>query len=122
MCPPWPGRTHRCAPTKNAVWDWGRGHKPYPLGRIMAQAIKIRQAETGELDEIENLVKTAYSEFQPLMPLAAWDRWMDNIRETIQAPDGVLLVAGDQGRIGGPSSFTPMPARPTRGSGRAGRG
>jgi len=73
----------------------------------MEQAIKIRQAGPGEMDEIENLVKTAYSEFQPLMPAAAWSRWMDNIRETIHAPDGVLLVAGDQGRIQGAVKFYP---------------
>ena len=32
---------------------------------------------------------------------------MDNIRETIQAPDGVLLVAEDQGRIEGAVKFYP---------------
>ena len=73
----------------------------------MEQAINIREAEAGELDEVENLVKAAYREFQPLMPAAAWDRWMDNIRETIQSPDGVLLVAGDQGRIEGAVKFYP---------------
>ena len=59
---------------ENAVWGWGRGYKPYPLGRIMEQAIKIREAEAEELDEVENLVKTAYREFQPLMPAAAWEQ------------------------------------------------
>ena len=73
----------------------------------MTQTIHIREAEAGELDEVETLVKTAYREFQPLMPAAAWDRWMDNIRETIQSPDGVLLVAGEQGRIEGTVKFYP---------------
>ena len=50
-------------------------------------------------------MKTAYREFQPLMPEAAWNGWMDNIRETIHAPDGVLLVAEDQGRIEGAVKF-----------------
>ena len=73
----------------------------------MEQAIKIRQAGAEELDEVENLVKAAYREFQPLMPAAAWNGWMDNISETIQAPDGVVLVAGDQGRIEGAVKFYP---------------
>ena len=73
----------------------------------MTQAIKIRLAGAEELAEVEALVKAAYREFQPLMPAAAWDRWMDNIRETLQAPDGVVLVAGDQGRIQGAVKFYP---------------
>ena len=73
----------------------------------MAQAINIREAGAEELDEVENLVKAAYQEFQPLMPAAAWSGWMDNIRETIQSPDGMVLVAGDQGRIEGAVKFYP---------------
>ena len=92
---------------KNAIWGWGRGYMPYPLGRIMGQVIKIREAGAAELDEVETLVKTAYREFQSLMPAAAWNGWMANIRETIQTPDGVLLVAEDQGRIEGAVKFYP---------------
>jgi ribosomal protein S18 acetylase RimI-like enzyme len=73
----------------------------------MTQAITIRPAGAAELDEVENLVKAAYREFQPLMPAAAWDRWMDNISETIQAPDGVVLVAETRGRIQGAVKFYP---------------
>ena len=73
----------------------------------MTQAIEIREAGAEELDEVENLVKAAYREFQPLMPAAAWDRWMDNISETIQAPDGVVLVAETRGRIQGAVKFYP---------------
>src|SRR5512139_2395637 len=73
----------------------------------MEPAINIRQAKAEELDEVETLVKAAYREFQPLMPEAAWQRWMDNISETIHAPDGVLLVAEDQGRIVGAVKFYP---------------
>ena len=73
----------------------------------MDQDIEIREARPKELDEVETLVKAAYREFQPLMPAVAWNRWMDNIRETIQAPDGVLLVAEDQGRIEGAVKFYP---------------
>src|SRR5665647_2967362 len=93
------------------LYGSGRGHKPYPLGEIMAQAIKIRQAETEELDEVENLVKAAYQEFQPLMPEVAWNRWMDNIRETIQAPEGMVLLAENQGRIEGVVKFYPDAAQ-----------
>ena len=77
----------------------------------MAQTIHIREAEAQELDEVENLVKTAYREFQPLMPAAAWDRWMDNIRETIHAPLGLLLVADHQGKIEGAVKFYPDAAQ-----------
>lgn len=73
----------------------------------MEQAIKIRSAEAEELDEVENLVKAAYREFQSLMPGAAWNGWMDNIRATIHAPDGVVLVAEDQGRVQGAVKFYP---------------
>ena len=77
----------------------------------MQQAIKIRPARAEELGKVEKLVKTAYREFQPLMPAAAWNRWMDNIRETLQAPEGVVLVAGDQGRIKGAVKFYPDAAQ-----------
>ena len=73
----------------------------------MAQDIQIREAGAEELDEVENLVKTAYREFQPLMPAAAWNRWMDNISETLQAPEGMVLVVEHQGRIEGAVKFYP---------------
>ena len=73
----------------------------------MQQAIKIRPARAEELSGVENLVKAAYREFQPLMPEVAWNRWMDNISETLQAPEGMVLVAGDQGRIQGAVKFYP---------------
>ena len=73
----------------------------------MTPDIRIREAGAEELEEIESLIKAAYREFQPLMPEAAWSRWMDNISETIHAPDGVLLVAGDQGRIEAAVKFYP---------------
>ena len=94
-------------PYKNAVWGLGRGHKPCQLGKIMAQDIRIREAGAEELDEVENLVKTAYREFQPLMPEAAWNRWMENISETIHSPDGVMLVMGHRGEIEGAVKFYP---------------
>jgi GNAT superfamily N-acetyltransferase len=68
---------------------------------------EIREARPQELPEVEDLVKAAYREFQPLMPAAVWNRWMDNIRETLQASAGVVLVAGDQGRIQGAVKFYP---------------
>jgi ribosomal protein S18 acetylase RimI-like enzyme len=86
----------------------------------MTQATNIREAGAAERAEIEKLVKTAYREFQPLMPAAAWNKWMDNIRETIQAPEGVLLVAGDQGRIQGAVKFYPDAAQAHQGQWPAG--
>jgi ribosomal protein S18 acetylase RimI-like enzyme len=73
----------------------------------MAQKIRIREAGVEELAAVENLVKTAYREFQPLMPEAAWSRWMDNISETLHAPGGMVLVAEHGGRIEGVVKFYP---------------
>jgi ribosomal protein S18 acetylase RimI-like enzyme len=65
----------------------------------MTLAIQIREAHKAELDEIESLVKAAYREFKPLMPAAAWRRWMDNISEAMHAPQGLVLVLECQGRM-----------------------
>jgi GNAT superfamily N-acetyltransferase len=69
----------------------------------------------GELAAVENLVKAAYREFQPLMPEAAWARWMDNISETLLAPEGMVLVAERQGRIEGAVKFYPDAAQARQG-------
>jgi ribosomal protein S18 acetylase RimI-like enzyme len=71
----------------------------------MSQGIHIREAQAEELAEVESLIKTAYREFQPLMPEAAWNRWMDNVRETLGGPEGVVLVAVKEGRIEGTVKF-----------------
>jgi ribosomal protein S18 acetylase RimI-like enzyme len=86
----------------------------------MTQASQIREAGAEELAEVESLIKAAYREFQPLMPAAAWNRWMENIGETIHGPDGVLLVAGDQGRIEGAVKFYPDAAQAHQGQWPAG--
>jgi GNAT superfamily N-acetyltransferase len=83
---------------------------------------EIRDARPQELPEVETLVKAAYREFQPLMPAAAWDRWMDNIRETLQALDGVVLVAVDQGRIEAAVKFYPDAGQAHQGQWPAGAG
>jgi N-acetylglutamate synthase-like GNAT family acetyltransferase len=88
----------------------------------MAQEIQIREAGAGELAAVENLVKTAYREFQPLMPDAVWERWMDNINETMQAPEGMMLVAERQGRIEGAVKFYPDAAQAHQGQWPAGAG
>jgi ribosomal protein S18 acetylase RimI-like enzyme len=81
----------------------------------MTQTIILRPAGAQELDEVERLVKAAYREFQPLMPAPAWERWMDNISETLHTPEGVVLVAGDQGRIKGSVKFYPDAAQAHQG-------
>jgi GNAT superfamily N-acetyltransferase len=88
----------------------------------MTQAIHIRVAEAGELATVEELVKAAYREFQPLMPEAAWARWMDNISETLEAPEGMVLVAERQGRIEGAVKFYPDAAQARQGEWPAGAG
>lgn len=86
----------------------------------MEPTIKVRRAGAAELDEVEKLVKTAYREFQPLMPAAAWDRWMDNISETLHGPEGVVLVAEDRGRIEGAVKFYPDASQAHQGQWPAG--
>lgn len=100
-----------CAPPGKSCVGLGQRQPPSAVEKIMAQAINIREAKAEELDEVENLVKTAYREFQPMMPAAAWERWMDNIRETIQAPLGLLLVLDRQGKIEGAVKFYPDAAQ-----------
>jgi ribosomal protein S18 acetylase RimI-like enzyme len=73
----------------------------------MRQNIRIREAGTEERYAVENLVTTVYREFQPLMPEAAWARWMESIRKAIHSPHGVLLVAEARGRIQGAVKFYP---------------
>ena len=41
------------------------------------------------------------------MPEAAWDRWMENISETLQAPEGMVLVMEHRGQIEGAVKFYP---------------
>ncbi len=73
----------------------------------MTQDIVIREASPEELHEVEDLVKTAYQEFQSLMPEAAWQRWMANISEALHASGGIVLVAEDAGMIAGAVTFYP---------------
>lgn len=77
----------------------------------MGQNIEIREARPEEQPEVENLVKAAYREFQPFMPEGVWERWMDNLRETIHAPEGLLLVAEHRGQIEGAVKFYPDAAQ-----------
>ena len=88
----------------------------------MTQAIQIREAGAGELETVENLVKTAYREFQPLMPEAAWNRWMDNISETLHAPEGMVLVMEHRGEIEGAVKFYPDAGQAHQGQWPAGAG
>jgi len=88
----------------------------------MTQAIQIREAGAEELETVENLVKTAYREFQPLMPEAAWNRWMDNISETLHAPEGMVLVMEHRGEIEGAVKFYPDAGQAHQGQWPAGAG
>ncbi|MCK9376198.1 MAG: GNAT family N-acetyltransferase [Syntrophobacterales bacterium] len=88
----------------------------------MATAIHIREARAGELAEVEALVKTAYREFQPLMPPEVWQHWMANISETLPAPGGIVLVAERGGRLEGTVTFYPEAAQARQGQWPAGAG
>jgi ribosomal protein S18 acetylase RimI-like enzyme len=88
----------------------------------VTQGIQIREARVEELDEVEALVKAAYREFRPLMPEGVWERWMDNIREIIRAPEGVLLVAEHRGGIQGAVKFYPDASQAHQGQWPAGAG
>lgn len=71
----------------------------------------IRDAHPRELDRVEDLVKEAYQEFRPLFPEKVWQAWMDNIRQTIRSPAGMLLVAEDAGELQGAVKFYPDAAQ-----------
>lgn len=73
----------------------------------MDSDILIREAAPGELPEIEDLVKTAYREFQNFMPEDIWKRWMVNVGKALQAPGGIVLVAERAGQIEGAVKFFP---------------
>jgi ribosomal protein S18 acetylase RimI-like enzyme len=88
----------------------------------MVQEIQIREAEAEELREVENLVKAAYREFQPLMPEVAWTRWMDNVSAAMQGPGGMVLVAEQGGRIQGAVTFYPDASQAHQGKWPAGAG
>ena len=88
----------------------------------MAREIRIREAGAEELHEVENLVKAAYREFQPLMPVAVWNRWMANISEAMRGPGGMVLVAEHEGRIEGAVTFYPDAGQAHQGQWPAGAG
>ena len=73
----------------------------------MAQAINIREAGAEELDEVENLVKSRL----PGIPAPHAGRGLEPVDGQHQrddpGPEGVLLVAEDQGRIEGAVKFYP---------------
>ncbi len=88
----------------------------------MLDDVVIRPAEAEELDEVETLVKVAYREFQPLMPETVWQRWMDNIGETLHDPGGIVLVAEHEGQIEGAVTFYPDANQAHQGHWPAGAG
>lgn len=67
----------------------------------------IRQAQPREWDEVEQLVKEAYQEFQPLFPPDIWERWLDNLSKAIHSEEGILLVAVSGGNLKGAVKFYP---------------
>jgi ribosomal protein S18 acetylase RimI-like enzyme len=77
----------------------------------MKSDMLIRDATPRELAEIEELVKEAYREFQPLLPQQHWQGWMDNITRTIHSGAGMLLVAEHQGSLWGVVQFFPDATR-----------
>ena len=87
----------------------------HPAGEDHSQEMNteiiIRDAAANELDRIEDLVKTAYREFQPLFPEAVWNAWMDNISRTIRSGAGMLMVAEHQGDLQGVVQFFPDAAQ-----------
>ncbi len=74
----------------------------------MGENFLIREGRPDELDEIVALVKTAYREFKEYFPAERWEAWMENIRETVHAGAGVLIVAEERGRIRGVVKFYPF--------------
>ncbi len=73
----------------------------------MSAKVIIREAEAGELEAVEALVKGAYAEFRELVPAAGWEHWMASITQAIHAGAGQVLVAEADGSIQGAVQFFP---------------
>jgi ribosomal protein S18 acetylase RimI-like enzyme len=73
----------------------------------MDAEVLIREGREAEQDQVEALVKEAYREFKPLFPEHIWATWMDNIRETVHSPAGVMIVAETAGGLQGVVKFYP---------------
>ena len=86
----------------------------------MDNKVLIREAQAGELEAVEALVKGAYREFQELVPEEGWERWMASITLALKAGEGLLLVAEVEGDIQGTVQFFPDASRSHQGRWPAG--
>ena len=81
----------------------------------MDSQVLIREAEAGELEAVEALVKGAYREFRELVPEEGWKRWMASITQAVNEGEGLLLVAEAEGAIQGTVQFFPDASRARQG-------
>jgi ribosomal protein S18 acetylase RimI-like enzyme len=86
----------------------------------MDNKVLIREADPGELEAVEALVKGAYREFQELVPEEGWERWMASITQAVHSGEGLLMVAEAEGAIQGAVQFFPDASRSRQGHWPAG--
>ncbi len=82
----------------------------------------IREAEAGDLEAVESLVKGAYLEYRELVPPEGWEKWMESVSQAIHTGAGLLLVAEVAGAIQGVVQFYPDASRSSQGRWPAGSG
>jgi GNAT superfamily N-acetyltransferase len=64
--------------------------------------IKIRDARTEELDQVADLLKKAYSQYESYIPDASWKDYLENIIDVrSRLPEADLIVAEVDGRLAG---------------------
>ncbi len=86
----------------------------------MENQVVIREAEAGELEAVEALVKGAYREYRELVPEDGWEHWMASITEAIHGGEGQVLVAEAGGSLQGAVQFFPDASRAAQGHWPAG--
>ncbi|MBM3946668.1 MAG: GNAT family N-acetyltransferase [SAR202 cluster bacterium] len=70
--------------------------------------LRIRNARPEELDEVAEVLKAAYQQYEPSVPAAAWEPYFEDIADVrSRLADSELIVAEREGRIVGSVTFYP---------------
>jgi ribosomal protein S18 acetylase RimI-like enzyme len=68
----------------------------------MTQPIQVRDARSGELDDVAQLLEESYLQYAAMMPAEAWEAYREDIRDVrSRLPESQLIVAVIEERIAG---------------------
>ena len=71
-------------------------------------AVSIREAHSGELDAVGDVMVAAYRQFSPTLPPDLWSGYENEIRDVrSRLADSQLIVAEDAGRLIGAVTYYP---------------